>query len=57
MDGVDKVLYFRVMKKFLVFGMVREDVGVYKFFDCFFERMENFVKMWKFEIGKVVEFW
>lgn len=56
-DGADKVLYFRVMKKLLALGMVKEDAGVYKLSDRFSERMENLAKMWKFEIGKVAELW
>ena len=56
-DGADKVLYFRVLKKLLALGMVYEDRGMYKLSDRFSERMENLAKMWKFEIGKVAELW
>ncbi len=56
-EGADKVLYFRVVKKLLAIGMIYEDRGMYRLSDRFSERMENLAKMWKFEIGKVAELW
>ena len=55
--GSDKVIYFRVIRKLLALGMIKEDRGAYKLDDRFSERMENLSRMWKFEIGKVAELW
>jgi hypothetical protein len=57
LEGADKVLYFRAVKKMLALGMIYEDRGVYRISKKFSERMENLAKLWLFEIGKVEELW
>ncbi|MFA4718721.1 hypothetical protein [Pyrococcus kukulkanii] len=56
-DGSDKVIYFRVIRKLLALGMIYEDRGAYRLSEKFSERMENLARLWKFEMGKVKELW
>lgn len=56
-SGPDRVLYFRVMRKMLAHGLIREDKGTYRLSERFAERMENIARLWRFEIGKTEELW
>ncbi len=56
-EGADKVIYFRVVKKLLALGMIYEDKGTYRLSGKFSDRLEHLAKLWKFEIGKVEEIW
>ena len=53
----DAILYFRVIKKMLALGLLREDRGYYKLSDKFCARLENLIRMWKFEIGNLKDLW